>query len=153
MSVWTRPDGHSVSDEAARIDRDRVHGWLSRDAYWSAGIPREIFERSVDGAMCFGIYAPGGEQVGFARVMTDRATFGYLGDVFVVPELRGRGLSKFLLDTIFAHPDLQGFRRWLLVTRDAQKLYARYGFAPLVGPERFMERADPGIYKRLKASE
>ncbi len=151
MSVWTRADGYSVSDEAARLDRERVHGWLSRDAYWSAGIPRAVFERSVDGAMCFGIYAPDGAQAGFARVMTDRATFGYLGDVFVVPELRGRGLSKFLLDTIFAHPDLQGFRRWLLVTRDAQALYARYGFEPLLGPERFMERADPHVYKRMKA--
>lgn len=151
MSVWTRPDGYSVSDEKARLDRERVFGWLSREAYWSAGIPRDVFERSVEGSMCFGVYAPGGTQVGFARVMGDRATFGYLGDVFVEPSVRGRGLSKFLLDTIFAHPDLQGFRRWLLATRDAHELYRRYGFAPLVDPARVMERADPEIYRRRQA--
>ncbi|MBI3507171.1 MAG: GNAT family N-acetyltransferase [Proteobacteria bacterium] len=153
MSVWTRADGYGVSDEAARLDRERVFGWLSRDAYWSAGIPRDVFERSLDGAICFGIYAPDASQVGFARVISDRATFGYLGDVFVVPALRGRGLSKFLLDTIFAHPDLQGFRRWSLATRDAHALYARYGFTPLVEPARYMERADPQVYARLRAGE
>ena len=152
MSVWTRADGHFVSDEAARIDRERVHGWLS-GSYWAGGIPRATFERSLAGAMCFGIYASDGAQSGFARVVTDRATFGYLGDVFVVPELRGRGLSKFLLDTIFAHPDLQGFRRWMLATRDAHALYARHGFTPLAEPARFMERADPHVYARLKAGE
>ncbi len=149
MSVWTRGDGFSVSDEAARLDRERVYGWIS-ESYWAAGIPRDVFDRSVAGAMCFGIYAPDGAQVGFARVMTDRATFGYLGDVFVVLELRGRGLSKFLLDTIFAHPELQGFRRWSLATRDAHALYARYGFTPLAEPARYMERADPHIYARAK---
>ncbi|MBL8831851.1 MAG: GNAT family N-acetyltransferase [Rhodospirillales bacterium] len=152
MSVWTRADGYVVSDEPARIDRTRVYGWIS-NAYWAAGIPRDVFERSVDGAMCFGVYAPDGAQVGFARVMTDRATFGYLGDVFVVPELRGRGLSKFLLDSIFGHPDLQGFRRWSLATRDAHALYARYGFAPLADPLRYMERADPDVYRRRQAGE
>jgi GNAT superfamily N-acetyltransferase len=149
VSVWTRGDGFSVSDEAARLDRERVYGWIS-ESYWAAGIPRDVFDRSVAGAMCFGIYAPDGAQVGFARVMTDRATFGYLGDVFVVLELRGRGLSKFLLDTIFAHPELQGFRRWSLATRDAHALYARYGFTPLAEPARYMERADPHIYARAK---
>lgn len=151
MSVWTRPDGYSVSDEKTRLDRERVHGWLSREAYWSAGIPRDVFERSVEGSMCFGVYAPDGTQVGFARVMGDRATFGYLGDVFVEPGLRGRGLSRFLLDTIFAHPELQGLRRWLLATRDAHELYRRYGFAPLADPARVMERADPEIYSRRQA--
>ena len=150
MSVWTRADGFTVSDEAARLDVERVYGWIS-GSYWAAGIPRPVFDRSIAGAMCFGIYAPDGTQVGFARVMTDRATFGYLGDVFVVPELRGRGLSTFLLDTIFAHPELQGFRRWSLATRDAHALYKRYGFTPLADPTRYMERADPGVYARLKA--
>jgi GNAT superfamily N-acetyltransferase len=144
-----RADGFSVSDEAARLDRERVYGWIS-ESYWAAGIPRDVFERSVAGAMCFGIYAPDGAQVGFARVMTDRATFGYLGDVFVVPEMRRRGLSKFLLDTIFAHPELQGFRRWSLATRDAHALYKRYGFTPLADPARYMERADPHVYTRAK---
>lgn len=146
MSVWTRADGLSVSDEAARLDRDRVHGWLARESYWAKGIPRDLFERSLAGALCFGVYAPDGAQLGFARVITDRATFGYLGDVFVESASRGRGLSKFLLDTIFAHPDLQGFRRWSLVTGDAQGLYARYGFASLGAPERWMERSRPGPY-------
>lgn len=149
MSIWTRHDGFSVSDEKARLDIERVYGWIS-GAYWAAGIPRDVFERSVAGAMCFAIHAPDGAQVGFARVMTDRATFGYIGDVFVAPEMRGRGLSKFLLDTIFAHPELQGFRRWSLATRDAHALYARYGFTPLADPARYMERADPHVYARAK---
>lgn len=151
MSTWTRADGHAVSDERTRIDRDRVFGWLSREAYWSAGIPRAVFERSLNGAMCFGVYAPDGAQIGFARVMGDRATFGYLGDVFIAPEARGRGLSRFLLDTIFAHPELQGFRRWLLATRDAHALYRHYGFEPLADPARVMERPDPDVYRRSAA--
>jgi GNAT superfamily N-acetyltransferase len=146
VSVWTRADGCFVSDERDRLDLDRVHFWLARESYWAKDIPRDLFERSVAGALCFGVYAPGGAQLGFARVITDRATFGYLGDVFVEPASRGRGLSTFLLDTIFAHPELQGFRRWNLVTGDAHALYARYGFAPLAAPERFMERSRPAPY-------
>ena len=151
MTVWTRADGFEVSDEAARLDVERVYGWISR-IYWAEGIPREIFERSIDGAVCFGVFAPDGEQIGFARVITDRARFGHLSDVYIVPERRGRGLSRFLLDTIFAHPDLQDFQRWTLGTRDAHGLYLRYGFTPLADPARYMERNDLLVYERLKVA-
>jgi GNAT superfamily N-acetyltransferase len=146
MSVWQREDGYSVSDEAARLDRDYVHTWLSTQSYWARDLPRAVFERSVDGAMCFGIYAPDGGQVGFARCISDRATFGYLGDVFVDAAHRKRGLSKFLVETILGHPALQGFRRWSLVTSDAHSLYARFGFAPLAEPGKHMERHSPNVY-------
>ncbi|MBI1243376.1 MAG: GNAT family N-acetyltransferase [Alphaproteobacteria bacterium] len=153
MSLRTREDGHFVSDDRKRIDRDRVYGWLSREAYWSLGLPRAVFERALEGSMCFGVYAPDGAQRGFARVLGDRATYGYLADVFVDAAFRGRGLSRFMLDAIFAHPELQGFRRWHLATRDAHGLYRDYGFTALAEPARVMERADPDIYRRRAATE
>jgi len=140
MSVWTRDDSYFVSDERARLDLDRVHRWIAVESYWAQGIPRELFERSVAGALCFGIYAANEGQVGFARCISDRATFGYLGDVYVDKAHRGKGLSKFLVATILAHPDLQGFRRWSLVTSDAHGLYAKFGFAPVAEPHRHMEK-------------
>ena len=148
MSVWRRDDGYSVSDEAARLDRDYVYGWLATQSYWARDLPRAVFERSVDGAMCFGIYAPERAQVGFARCISDRATFGYLGDIFVDDAHRKRGLSKFLVATILGHPELQGFRRWSLVTGDAHGLYARFGFSSLAEPGKHMERHNPNIYVR-----
>jgi GNAT superfamily N-acetyltransferase len=135
-----------VTTDPARIDRDLVHGFLA-ESYWSKGIPREVFERSIANALCFSLY-DGAAQVGFARVVTDHATFAYLADVFVLASHRGRGLSKLIMETIIAHPDLQGLRRWVLATRDAHGLYARYGFAPPAEPDRFMERWDPQVYQR-----
>jgi GNAT superfamily N-acetyltransferase len=132
-----------VSDDPARLDLDVIHGFLSR-TYWAAGIPRETLERSIAGSLAFGAYLPaagGGErQVGFARVITDRATFAYLADVFVLEEERGRGLAVLPMEAIQSHPDLQGLRRWVLVTRDAHGLYSQFGFAPLAAPEHWMER-------------
>jgi N-acetylglutamate synthase-like GNAT family acetyltransferase len=135
-----------VTTDASKIDRDLVHRFLA-ESYWSKGIPRELFERAIANAICFSLY-DGAAQVGFARVVTDRATFAYLADVFVLASHRGRGLSKLIMETIVAHPDLQGLRRWVLATRDAHGLYARYGFAPLADPDRFMERWDPQVYQR-----
>jgi GNAT superfamily N-acetyltransferase len=135
-----------VTTDPSKIDRDLVHGFLA-ESYWSKGIPREVFERSIANAICFCLY-DGAAQVGFARVVTDRATFAYLADVFVLASHRGRGLSKLIMETIVAHPDLQGLRRWVLATRDAHGLYARYGFAQLAQPDRFMERWDPQVYQR-----
>ena len=103
--------------------------------------------RSIEHSLCFGVYE-GGAQVGFARVVSDRATFAYLCDVFVIESRRGRGLGKLLLETIVAHPELQGLRRWLLATRDAHGLYRRFGFTELACPEIFMERHDPDVYAR-----
>ena len=127
-----------VSTDTGWLDLDVIHSFLSEHSYWAKGIPRDVVARSVANSLCFGVYAlidSGGDhprrQVGFARVTTDRATFAYLADVFVLPEHRGRGLSKRLIETILAHPDLQGLRRWLLATADAQALYQKFGFTPL----------------------
>jgi GNAT superfamily N-acetyltransferase len=135
-----REDGFEFDDDRARIDRERVYRWVSEDSYWSKGIPRATFERAFAGSRPFGVYDPAGAQIAFARVTTDGATFGYIGDVFVDPAHRGMGLSKFLLGEIFAHPELQGFRRWLLVTADAHGLYRQFGFDTPVRPERMMEK-------------
>ncbi|HVV53638.1 MAG TPA: GNAT family N-acetyltransferase [Polyangia bacterium] len=137
-----------VTTDPARIDRDLVYGFLV-ESYWSKGLPRAVFERALANALCFSALdgAPGA-QVGFARVVTDRATFAYLADVFVVPAHRGRGVSKSMMAAIVAHPELQGLRRWVLATRDAHGLYAQYGFTPLHQPDRFMERWDPDVYRR-----
>jgi GNAT superfamily N-acetyltransferase len=141
-------DGFRVSDDAGLLDLELIHGFL-RGSYWAAGIPREIMERSLRGSLCFGLYE-GPAQVGFARCITDRATYAYLADVFVLPSHRGRGLSKWLMECILAHPDLQGLRRWNLVTRDAHGLYAQFGFVPPRNPERYMEKLEPDIYARRK---
>jgi GNAT superfamily N-acetyltransferase len=149
---WHRDDGFEISTDPARVDVELTHRFLSEQAYWSAGIPRDILERAIAGSMVFGIYR-GPEQVGFARVVSDRATFAWIGDVFVLPEHRGHGLSKWLMECITTHPELQGLRRWMLATRDAHGLYSQYGFAPLHDPTRFMERWDPDVYKRQRADE
>jgi GNAT superfamily N-acetyltransferase len=129
---------YSISTERERLDLDVVHRFLSEDAYWSPGVPREVVARSIENSLCFGLYR-GAEQVGFARVVTDCATTAYLADVFVLPEHRGRGLGVWLVETVFAHPDLQGLRRFFLGTADAHSLYERYGFRP-ADPARMMER-------------
>jgi N-acetylglutamate synthase-like GNAT family acetyltransferase len=136
----------TISTDPARIDLEVVFAFLTA-SYWSPGIPRDTLKRAIQYSIPFGVY-DGSGQVGFARVVTDRATFAYLADVFILPEYRGRGLSTWLMEVILAHPDLQGLRRFCLLTRDAQGLYARYGFRPLADPSRYMERWDPGIYER-----
>ena len=143
---WER-DGYVLSTDSARLDRDAVYGYLVT-SYWAEKIPRDVFERSVDHAMCFGLYAPDGSLAGFARVISDRATVAYLGDVFVLESHRGRGLSKWLMDCITGHPELQGLRRWILLTRDAHGLYRQFGFTDLAKPDRWMERWDPDVYRR-----
>ena len=108
-------------------DLDATHAFLSLHAYWCRGIPRDTLKRALDGSLCFAV-KDGGAQIGFARVVTDFATFAYLADVYVLPEHRGRGVSKVLLDAVHAHPRLQGLRRWMLATRDAHGLYRQYGW-------------------------
>lgn len=132
----------SVSTDPVRLDLDAIHAFLSR-SYWATGIPRSVVERSIQGSLCFGVYAAG-QQVGFARVITDEATYAYLADVYVLQEYRGQGLARWLMEVIMAHPALQGLRRFTLVTRDAHGLYSRFGFRPLQNPENHMEvrRAD-----------
>lgn len=134
-----------ISCERARMDVALIHGFLSQESYWAHGIPRELVERSIAHSLPFGAF-DGEAQVGFARVVTDYATFGYIADVFVLPSHRGRGVAKELMQAIRAHPELQRLRRWHLVTRDAQGLYAQFGFAPLAAPERHMESVVRNAY-------
>jgi GNAT superfamily N-acetyltransferase len=136
-----------ISTDLARLDLDVIHNFLT-NCYWARGIPREVVERSIEQALCFGIYDGSGAQVGFARVISDFATIAYVGDVFVLEPHRGRGLSKWLMECITQHPALQNLRRWILTTRDAHGLYAQVGFAPVKSPERYMERHDPNVYER-----
>lgn len=134
-----------IGTEFADVDLDVVHGFLSRDAYWCRGITRDRVERAARHSLCFSALLDGA-QVGFARVVTDRATFGYLADVFVLPAHRGQGISQAMMTAILAHPELQGLRRILLATSDAHGLYARYDFQPITRPERFMERYRPDAH-------
>ncbi len=129
-----------ISTDADRLDLDMIHRWLSEETYWARGRSRELMQRSFDNSICFGAYLED-RQVGFARVVTDRTTFAWLADVFILDEYRGRGYGKALVAAVLAHPELQGLRRWLLATRDAHGLYAQSGFVP-VPPERFMELID-----------
>ncbi|UYZ58662.1 GNAT family N-acetyltransferase [Hymenobacter latericus] len=137
----------TVSTDSRRLDVGLIHDFLSNRSYWAPGISRELVERSIRNSLCFGVYAAQGQQVGFARIISDRATFAYLCDVFVLEEYRGQGLSKLLMTYIAAHPELQGLRRWMLGTRDAHSLYAGFGFTPLASPERFMENAKLDPYR------
>jgi GNAT superfamily N-acetyltransferase len=141
-----RAGGYLISTDRGKLDVDAIFRFLHDDAYWCRGIPRERVERAIACSLCFGGYAPDGVQAGFARVVTDYASYGYIADVFVLPEFRGRGLSKQLIAAILAHPALQGFRRWTLATRDAHSLYAQFGFKPFARPEWAMERFDPSVY-------
>jgi GNAT superfamily N-acetyltransferase len=134
-----------ISTQRARLDLDVIHGFLA-SSYWAKGIPRETVARSMENALCFGIYDSTGAQVGFARVVTDYATVAYLGDVFVLESHRGHGLSKWLMECILRHPALQNLRRWILLTRDAHGLYSQFGFKPLESPERYMELHRPHVY-------
>ena len=146
MTAEWRRDGFTISTDPARIDLDVVHSFLA-GSYWAEGIPREVVLRSIEQAICFGLYHEG-RQIGFARVITDRATFAYLGDVFVLEAFRGRGLARWLLEVIHAHPELQGLRWWLLATRDAHELYRKAGYAALESPERLMERRFKNVYRQ-----
>jgi GNAT superfamily N-acetyltransferase len=139
--------GYVVSTDPSRLDLDAIHAYLA-GSYWAAGIPRQVVARSLANSLCFGLYDDAGAQVGLARVVTDRATFAYLCDVYVLEAHRGRGLGKRLLECIGAHPDLQGLRRTTLVTADAHGLYAQFGFRAPARPERLMERTDPDVYAR-----
>lgn len=130
-------EDYTISADKARLDIDVIHQFLSEEAYWCLNIPREIVQRSIDNSVCFGLYQ-GDNQVGFARMVTDLATFGYLADVFILPEHRGKGLSKQLVAYILAYPPLQGLRRIMLVTRDAHGLYKQFGFQVSDNPDNTM---------------
>ena len=139
--------GWLISDDPARFDLPRAHAWIARESYWSQGVPFEVFARAVVNSLTIGAYGPDGDMRAMARVVTDRATFAWLCDVFVDVAARGDGLGKHLVGYVRGHPDLQGLRRLLLATRDAHGLYAGFGFAPLAGAERWMEIHDPSGFR------
>jgi GNAT superfamily N-acetyltransferase len=143
-------DNFTISTDKTRLDIDAVYGYLST-CYWSANIPRATVEKAIQNSLCFGVYDnQQNKQAGFARLITDYATFAYLADVFILEPYRGQGLSKWMMQCIREYPDLQGLRRWALVTKDAHGLYRQVGFTELGAPDRWMEINDPEIYNRLK---
>ena len=141
-------DKFYISTEKEKMDIDLIHSFLTR-SYWAEGISKEIVRRSIQGALCFGVFE-NDKQVGFARMITDKATFAYLADVFIIEEYRGLGLSKWLMEFIMSYPDLQGLRRMILATRDAHELYKKFGFTPLNNVDRWMHIHHPDVYKVIK---
>jgi GNAT superfamily N-acetyltransferase len=146
MSASANRGEYEISTDRQRIDIAAVHAFLTQ-SYWSPGIPREVVQRAIANSLCFGVYL-GMQQVGFARVVTDKATFAYLADVFLLESHRGKGLSKWLMEFITGHEDLQGLRRFLLATKDAHGLYAQFGFEALANPSVMMESLKPDVYRQ-----
>lgn len=140
---WQRGE-YAISTDDNRLDIPVIHDFISNQSYWAQGRTIETVQRALNNSLNFGLYRDK-QLVGFARVVTDYATFAWIADVFVLPEHRGRGLAKWLMEMILSHPDLQGFRRWVLATKDAHSLYARFGFISLHRPERWLERPDPNM--------
>jgi len=137
-----------ITTDTQKLDLNAIHAYLSQ-SFWAEGIPKETMAKAITNSLCFGLF-DGADQVGLARVVTDRATFAYLCDVYVLETHRGRGLGKWLIEVVMAHPDLQGLRRFQLVTRDAHGLYSRHGFATPLNPERHMEIFKHGMYLASK---
>lgn len=138
-------DEFCISTDKSRLQREVIDRFLKEESYWAETRSPEQTSAAIENSLCFGLYRDD-EQIGFARVISDFATFAYIGDVFVLSEYRGRGLSKWLMATIVDYPELQGLRRWILATRDAHSLYSKFGFAPLRFPERWMEKTAPNAY-------
>jgi GNAT superfamily N-acetyltransferase len=141
---------YEIDTDKARLDRALIHDFLAR-SHWAKGLPRAVLDRAIEHSLTFGLYGDGG-QVGFARVVTDHATFAYVADVFVVAAERGQGLGRWLVESVLAHPELQGLRRWLLGTRNAHGLYRRCGFSEPAPPFAFLERHDAAIYTRARSA-
>jgi len=135
-------NGFYISTDKSLLNFDVIYNYLDKDSYWAKGIPVEKLRNAIENSFCFGVYYDK-TQAGFARIITDKATFAYICDVFILPEFRGKGLSKWLIQTITRHPDLQGLRRWSLATLDAHGLYAQFGFTEITHPERWMEIFTP----------
>jgi GNAT superfamily N-acetyltransferase len=138
-------DDYLISTDKTKLDIGFIHHFLSTEAYWSKGIPLDTVQRAIQNSLNFGVFHQD-KQVGYARIVSDLATVAYLGDVFIIPEHRGQGLSKWLIEQVMAHPDLKGLRRWVLLTRDAHELYRQYGWQSIASPDRWMEIHDPAVY-------
>ncbi len=141
---WRRGE-YLISTDKHLLDLSAIHSFLAT-SYWAKDIPFETVKKSIEHSLNFGVYIAG-KQVGFARVITDYTTYAYIGDVYILEDFRGRGLSKWLMRVIVNHPELQGLRRWTLITRDAHELYRKTGFTEPQNPERYMEKTDPDVYK------
>lgn len=138
MMMEKKINSYLFSTDKSKLQIDRIHKYLSQESYWAQHIPKEIILQAIQGSMCFGVYWQE-EQIGFARVITDHATFAYLADVYIVTQHRKKGLSKELMNFILSHNELRSLRRFMLATKDAHGLYAQFGFSPLAEPQRFME--------------
>ena len=148
METVNRHKGdYTISTDSSRMDISAIHDFLSHHSHWSRGISLDLVSRSVEHSLNFGLFYQN-KQIGYARVITDYATIAYLGDVYVLPEHRGRGLSKWLMEEVMTHPDLQGLRRWILLTSDAHGLYEKYGWKKIAKPDLYMELHDPKVYKK-----
>jgi len=145
MIFEEKKDNYFLSTEKSKLDIKFIHDFLCNKSYWAKGILLETVKTAIENSLCYGIYI-NGKQVGFARVVSDKSTFGYIGDVFVVDEHRGKGLSKWLMECIMKHPELQGFRRWIILTRDAHSLYQKFGFTPVKKPQNYIENHSPEVY-------
>jgi GNAT superfamily N-acetyltransferase len=144
MSFEDLKKEYTISTDPLKLNLKIIHNYISKESYWGKGRSLEVVKRSIDNSLPFGIYYKD-EMIGFARILTDYATFAWVADVFILDEHRGKGLSKWLMETILSHPPLQGFRRWVLATKDAHELYRKFGFRELNKPERWMERPDPNM--------
>jgi GNAT superfamily N-acetyltransferase len=140
-------NGFLISTDKSKLDVDVIFDYLSNRSYWAKGVPLEKVKRAIENSMCFGVY-DGEILIGFARIITDKATIAYIGDVFILESHRGKGLSKWLMDCILKHPELQGFRRWILLTKDAHGLYKQFGFNAPEEPETYMELRKKDVYKK-----
>ncbi|NLQ18255.1 GNAT family N-acetyltransferase [Marinomonas sp. M1K-6] len=140
--------GYRISSHYEDMDFDVIHAYIA-STYWASGIPAHTLKTALDNSLCFGVFAADGKQVGFARMITDQATFAYLADVFIAEEHQGKGLSKWLMQEIHDHPSMQGLRRILLATRDAHGLYAQFGYTPLSHPATFMQKWNPDVYNEF----
>lgn len=140
-------DGFLLSTDKSKLDIASIHDYLSNRSYWAKGVPFDVVKKAAENSVCFGIYESS-RQIGFARVITDTATIGYIGDVFILEDYRGKGLSKWLMECIMKHPELQGLRRWILLTKDAHGLYKKYGFKEPEDFSVYMELKNPNVYKK-----
>ena len=147
--ITVSKDEFQISTDKTRLDIASIHEFLSTKAYWCLNIPKATLERAIQNSLCFGVYE-NEKQVGFARVISDYTTIAYLGDVYILEEYRGKGLSKWLIETIHSHEDLQGLRRWILLTADAHGLYRQFGWREIADPAKWMELHDKNVYSNIK---
>ena len=141
-------DDYCISTDRSKLDVDAIHNFLSTQSYWCQNIPFEKVKKSVDNSLNFGLYYKD-KQIGFARIISDFSTMAYLGDVYVIPEHRGKGLSKWMMQVIMSHPELQGLRRWMLLTADAHGLYKQFGWKEIANPDRYMEVHNKNVYQKV----